>query len=206
MYSIAYGKNTIATGNKIVIQRGKPTRTNIITLSYFYPMDNKLYHLLTISLLLLIFSCSNQSPKIEDSNQLGQTILELFKKGDSKKITNYLITKDEVKKAFENSIATTSFSEKDRDQFFTDIYERNRKDALRFIDLYTSETYTKEGVLKNAVYENTTSQLKEENGTVVSRIITSFSSGNHKYQLVLDAAKVANYWKLLSWIEIRKGY
>ena len=157
-------------------------------------------------LLLVLASCESPSQKVESPDLLGLKILELFKKGDGKKISQYLITKEEVKKVFEDKLATATLTDKEKDTFFTDIYEYNRTNGQRFIDMYVSEEYKKEGILKNAVYESISTEAKDENGTSITRIRVFFSSSNQKYQLILDAAKVANYYKLLSWIEVKKGY
>lgn len=164
----------------------------------------KIRYLYPVIFIFLFASCDTSSPKVDDPVLLGNKIFELIKKGDSKKLGSYLITKKEVEKAFEKSIINVTLSDKERKQFFTDVFERNNRDAQRFINMYTSEEYVQEGVLKNAVSGNTAVEMKEEKGTTIARIVTYFSSGTGNYQLNLDAAKVTNYWKLLAWIEIRK--
>jgi hypothetical protein len=76
--------------------------------------------------------------------------------------------------------------------------------AFRQIDYYTDTQHDETIALKSATYETTIAKEKDDHGTTVADIETTFNTENKKYALVLKAAKVNSYWKLLSWIEVEK--
>lgn len=148
-----------------------------------------------------LFSCA-QKKQVSKPEELGKIIFEHFKKQEKKKIVPYLISKEETRTIFKNSPDFNSLSKDDQDKFVLSTYERNKSDALNFIDFYTNKEYKEANALQSGEFMAVSSVEKEERGTTISGIQVIFVSDGKKYALILKAAKIDNYWKLLYWIEV----
>lgn len=157
---------------------------------------------LLIFVFVFVFSSCAQKKQISNPEELGKIIFEHFKKQEKKKIIPYLITKEETRTSFENSPDFNSLSKDDQDKFLLSTYERNNAYALGFIDSYTDDENKEAKALKSGEFITVSSVEKEERGTAISGIQVTFISDGKKYALILKAAKINNYWKLLYWIEV----
>lgn len=158
---------------------------------------------LTVLLATSLLSCST-SPKIKDAEALGKEIFNLFKNGEKDKIVNYLVTKEEMRKAFDADKEFAHFSETQKDEFINSSYQQTEKFGMGFINLYTDKSSKETLALQKGVLEKVSSYPKNEKGPPAVRIEVQFAADGEKYFLLLDAAKIDDYWKLLSWIEVRK--
>ena len=58
-------------------------------------------------------------------------------------------------------------------------------------------------MLASGKLEKTTADIRDDNGTSIAWIVNHFKVEGKTLELNLRAAKVNDYWKLLSWIEVK---
>lgn len=151
---------------------------------------------------LLLFSCS-QTKTCKTPEELGKTVFDLFQKQDAAKLKPYLLTKSEVEKAFGSSEQFRALTDEEKKIFVSSTYERNKEIGESWIDFYTGKDKESSARLKAGKYESTEAAERKDNGTTVARIVVRFNENGKLHIINLNAAKVKDYWKLLSWIEVK---
>jgi uncharacterized protein with GYD domain len=107
------------------------------------------------------------------------------------------------KKLFGSSEQFQSLTDEEKKIFVSSTYERNKEIGESWIDFYTGKDKPSSALLKAGKYENTEAAERKDNGTTVARIVVRFNENGNLHVLTLNAAKVKDYWKLLSWIEVK---
>lgn len=161
----------------------------------------------SVCLLLLlfpvfIFSCTS-SKKYGSPEELGKNVFDLFQKKETSQLKSLLISKSEIEAAFGNSPQNQSLTEEERKVFISSTYERNKEIGEGFIDFYTGGDPAATKMLASGKLEKTTADIRNDNGTSVASIVNYFTVEGKSLVLNLRAAKVKDYWKLLSWIEVK---
>ena len=151
---------------------------------------------------LLLLSCT-QPKHCKTPEELGKTVFDLFQKQEAAKLKSYLLGKSEVEKAFGSSEQFQSLTDEEKKIFVSSTYERNKEIGESWIDFYTGKNKPSSALLKAGKYENTEAAERKDNGTTVARIVVRFNENGNLHVLTLNAAKVKDYWKLLSWIEVK---
>jgi uncharacterized protein with GYD domain len=151
---------------------------------------------------LLLLSCT-QPKHCKTPEELGKTVFDLFQKQEAAKLKSYLLGKSEVEKAFGSSEQFQSLTDEEKKIFVSSTYERNKEIGESWIDFYTGKDKPSSALLKTGKYENTEAAERKDNGTTVARIVVRFNENGNLHVLTLNAAKVKDYWKLLSWIEVK---
>jgi len=151
---------------------------------------------------IFILSCS-PSKRYNTPEELGKTVFELFQKKETGQLKSLLISKSEIETAFGSSPQNQSLTEEERKVFITSTYERNKEIGEGFIDFYTGGDPAATKMLASGKLDNTTADIRNDNGTTVAWIVNHFTVDGKPHELNLRAAKVNEYWKLLSWIEVK---
>jgi hypothetical protein len=152
--------------------------------------------------LLLLAACSR--PKnCKTPEELGKTVFELFQQQETGKLKQYLISEPEIKTAFESSPQYVSLTEEEKKIFVNSTYTRNKEIGENWIDFYTGGDKATSKIVKEGKWESTTAEKRQDNGTAVAKIVVLFKSEDKLHELNLNAALVKDYWKLLSWIEVK---
>lgn len=151
---------------------------------------------------MLLFACSG-TKKYSTPEELGKNVFELFQKKETGKLKALLIRKSEVESAFGSSPQYTSLTEEEKKVFVSSTYERNKEIGEGFVDFYTGGDPVSTKLLATGKLESTTAEIREDNGTYVAKIVNLFTADGKTHELNLRAAKVKEYWKLLSWIEVK---
>ena len=162
--------------------------------------------ILVVTLLMMSMLSCSQPPKVKDADEFGKKIFDLFKEGKKETIVNYLITKGEVKKVFSDNKEYNDLNEVEKNELVNASYDRMRNDAMTFIEFYTDKKSKESALLQKGIFEKVSSHGKNDNGPPAIRIEVVFMSDGQKYYLNLDASKIDDYWKLLSWIELKKSF
>ncbi len=157
---------------------------------------------LILSFVLLLLSCS-QPKKSSTPEELGKNVFELFQKKEKGKLKACLIGKSEVETAFGSSPQYTSLTAEEKKIFVSSTYERNKEIGESFIEFYTGGEPTITALLTTGKLESTTAEIRDDNGTSIAKIVNLFTADGKTHELNLRAAKVKDYWKLLSWIEVK---
>ena len=160
------------------------------------------YRLLVLASSVFFLSC-NRSEKYNSPEELGKTVFELFQKKETSRLKALLISKSEIETAFGNSPQNQKLTDEERKVFINSTYERNKEIGEGFIDFYTGGDPAATKMLASGKLEKTTSEVRNDNGTSVAWIVNHFTVEGKTLELNLRAAKVKDYWKLLSWIEVK---
>jgi hypothetical protein len=168
---------------------------------------NKPMRKLLFATLMIISSLScSQSLKFKEADELGKEIFYLFKNEKKDVIANYLITKKEVRKVFSANKEYQRLSDTQKKELVNSSYDRIKKDAMTLIEYYTDKSYKETIALQKGDLVRVSSKSKNDSGPPAVKIEVSFLAEDQKYFLVLDASKIDDYWKLLSWIEVKKAF
>lgn len=151
---------------------------------------------------LLLFSCSRPK-KCNTPEELSKTVYALFQKQEAGQLKKYLIGKSEVETAFGSSPQYTSLTDEEKKIFVSSTYERNKEIGENFIEFYTGGDPASTNLLINGKPDTTIAEIRDDNGTSVAKMVNYFTVDGKKHELNLRAAKVKDYWKLLSWIEVK---
>ncbi len=151
---------------------------------------------------VFILSCS-PSKRYNTPEELGKTVFELFQKKETSQLKALLISKSEIETAFGSSPQNQSLTDEERKVFINSTYERNKEIGEGFIDFYTGGDPTATKMLASGKLEKTTADIRDDNGTSIAWIVNHFKVEGKTLELNLRAAKVNDYWKLLSWIEVK---
>ncbi len=156
-------------------------------------------------ILVIIFSnlSCKSAKKHQHPEELGRTVFELFQKKKTSQLKALLISKSEIETAFGSSPQNQQLTKEERMVFINTTYERNKEIGEGFIDFYTGGDPAATNMLASGKFETITADIRNDNGTSVAWIVTHFTVDGKPLELNLRAAKVNDYWKLLSWIEVK---
>ncbi len=168
----------------------------------YFVLHKSRFRLMILISAVFLLSC-NYSEKYKSPEELGKTVFEMFQKKETSQLKALLISKSEIETAFGSSPQNQSLTEEERKVFINSTYERNKEIGEGFIDFYTGGDPATTKMLASGKLEKTTSVIRNDNGTSVAWIVNHFTVDGKSVELNLRAAKVKEYWKLLSWIEVK---
>lgn len=168
-------------------------------------LSNVIKALFVAIIFALTTSCA-ESPKYKTEAELGKEVFRLFRNGKTDQLRDLVITKEELRKVFSTHEKYKTLKPGEQNELVSSTYEDTKKYTNLFIKVYTDKTEKETKALQNGVFENVLSEPVIDFGPPSTSISVLFSSGEQKYILRLNAARVNDYWKLLSWIEVRQRW